>query len=589
MTEKLAETTDSSRKSWIEFAESIEAGKSHTEIEADIREQYPQATSARSDHFTVIFSDPEALGTGKTGGGMNPVRLAEYLEGKRSVALTHMQLPGTNSPELLFIESVQDNDLPFPPEGRHIRSRSMTGDPIGDGNIVRLHPRNRITNINYTRTDDLHNISVHEAIGHGNIETQFRNGQLPIKFIREGLADYITHYCTGNNPHDVIGAYLVDTAYLAFEQARRKVKKGISERKKTDICVPFQKTDMSISGVFVLRQGETGFIRSEAQSRLDVYFRGASFVKYFIDTYGVDKFKAWLNNITRENCYETLTEITGKSLDEIETGWKESVLQDGHIVDNPHILGQEVETNLDPRQRQQKRQERETIQAIYEQYADPALADDLQRLHIRRTRRRTVLRAAAVTAVALPIVTIANPKIHSLLQDGKQKYARDTRAFERDHLLDVAPVVPNSRGWSVRYPSAQESQGYQSIPDTEADTTTVTTGHEIHLRTQTEGKGQGINTGIKIGYYERRSGDSTIRFDVNGDTAAPGFLQSLKGERPKHESDDRLLRINPTAAIPNPDTVVFESETGAEYPMNITVPEREEEHLSFRLTPLRQK
>lgn len=54
--------------------------------------------------------------------------------------------------------------------------------------------------------------------------------------------------------------------------------------------------------------------------------QGGSFIKYFIDNYGMVNFKRLVDGVTPTNLVTNLECLTKKPLSELELGWKNTVL-----------------------------------------------------------------------------------------------------------------------------------------------------------------------------------------------------------------------------------------------------------------------
>lgn len=528
---------------------------------------FPEAGLAHTRHYAVFFSDAKALSTDiATGGEMSPAKLGEHLEAKHEAALELFRLPDSPIFRSVLVRMADEREAPLPPQGKNTE---YSDGKRANLTFVFLHPDNRIADVKNTGVDDLRHIAVYGAIGHGLVRKEL-DTSTQVRFLSNGVADYATWMIHGVDPHDVMGQHLVDNARNAFGKTRRNISGDISKKQASEVCLQPHNT-ISISGTFFLhRESGTG---QEKPEELADFYRGASFIKYLVDVYGMETFKTWAKNVDADNFYSSLTKMTGKSVGELQQEWKETVLQDEHIADNPLILAGEKTAGLSPEQSERERQEREEIQEVYRRFADPDVYNDLSKQLARNNRRRKAgtigtgaLIAATIASLAVPVARERIDDIRVQLQQRLEGYERN---FERTHILGTRAGKFNENGWRARY--SQDAGSYQQIP---GKATLLRDEDTIDLKRTTDQPNESGfakcsgNTGIRVFTFTRTDGQKTVRLDPNGDTGFSNILRFF-GRSAINDDDDRLLRIHAKPQIPNPKIVWLQNTSKDTCPVRI--------------------
>jgi hypothetical protein len=216
---------------------------------------------------------------------------------------------------------------------------------------------------------EIYQTTLHEAIGHGYIAPSIlpaswntEDGYFP--FITEGLATYVEYAGLGKNPHDYFRKTLAYLAFEKFTDIDGKWKELDSAQVSKKIQEKSSIYDMSIRDVFRIFSDEK-ILSKDRSHDLSDYVRGGSFIKFFIDRFGMDKFRSWARTTNRGNFSANTMEITGMKTEDIERDWRREVL-DG-FIDNP-LLNEDEETFTD-KHRDQRLENRRQALGVYFLYS----------------------------------------------------------------------------------------------------------------------------------------------------------------------------------------------------------------------------
>jgi hypothetical protein len=313
-----------------------------------------------SNNFIVAFHNYTRI-SNRFGIEITPSNLATFLETSLTKVLAHFQieLPDT----FQYLEVNERKDPKSQASGYHHRGAKRAF-------LLKKWQHAGFSEVNApdSESDLFYESAAHEAIGHGYIEPQVlpdweKRDKKTVQFLREGLATYVQLLSIGVDPHDFMGDSLIDTAYLnlGFEI------NGEDGQLPQQVHTRRTGADIAIADVFRLVDREGKLPKSFLEYREYAnYFMGASFIHFFVENFGMEKFKKWVKNIDSNNFLETLRSETGYSLKDIQDAWKKRVLE-GSVIDNKIRAIATKDLSEDDKEFNQSNYVK--IKGIFEQYA----------------------------------------------------------------------------------------------------------------------------------------------------------------------------------------------------------------------------
>lgn len=310
---------------------------------ADIVERFKTQTAknpsfcfAQTPHFLVAYESAERqfIQT-PTWIDSDPLGLAQYLEAELLLAANHFQLC---VPSTIQIVSIRQPRwwLPSELKGLHLQSHTSL---MGFLHAEKL--KNASWNVIFLSRGSpkevvpfFYECAVHESIGHGFILDSLlrrwkEKTENNIPFLSEGIAQYIERLHFPAQEHDGLILHVLFRALRAFPQLGKKFTfEGLSTHFLSTEMSHYHHFGIKTDLVFNLRQARVG--KRWFQKVLggeDHYWRGQSFVTTFIYRFGVEAFCHWASYVEAETFEESLMEVTGLSIDEIEWLWRNDILE----------------------------------------------------------------------------------------------------------------------------------------------------------------------------------------------------------------------------------------------------------------------
>lgn len=297
------------------------------------QEREPSIKIGQSEKFVVVYRDaPKIYESFGAWIDTDPSALAEYLEQRLAALAEHFRVTVPN--RFYVVEVIKGAMFKvLYRSGENMWNVSRHHFPESDGvkfwdyaNFSKVYSR-------WSYTDkkgkpNIYKVAVHEALGHGFIEKELIPDDTPeIHFLIEGLASYVQYAGAGLNPHDYFREILVILAEGHFSSLfygwvldRDSPKEITKKMREQDPIFG------SLMDAFFLDGPKSNIFGAGMFKKTGDYPRGCSFVKYLIDSYGVDMFKDWIYQVTRENFFSSLELMTRKSMPVIEEEWKQEVL-----------------------------------------------------------------------------------------------------------------------------------------------------------------------------------------------------------------------------------------------------------------------
>lgn len=349
--------TSSSQKTDLSSERFQIVDKLDKELEHDSHLAYFTTTN-----FIVVYRDiPEIYKSFSGWLDTDPSSLGMYLEDKLGVVQRHFGIHDLKGFEVVQVK--KGGIFNFFMGGSHSggrRTQIDIDDPYEEARFSHVFSRGKGKR---SPEPSIYSTAVHEAIGHGFINTTLMEGKNPDRrmgFVEEGLASYISDIAGSISSHDVLVETMIEGANWVFPQNLRNFELSEEDLKKKMRKTGFM-NNIPLADLFKLKS--TSFQadknRKSMAGSLPNYARGASFIKYVIDAFGIDKFKKWLNRINKINFYDGLREVYGVEIDELEEGWKNAVLRNS-FKDNPFIKSNKF---------QQSDDELEWIRSLYDRYS----------------------------------------------------------------------------------------------------------------------------------------------------------------------------------------------------------------------------
>lgn len=331
----------------------------------------PDTLFHASEHFLVVYDAVgKALGDSRLWLDTHPSALAEYLEGKLRDAQErfHTNLPVNTFQVVRVGKPGMFLGKVF--EGYH------KGDQEGLTRFSRRWNHARFSTvyaIDYGTSNEpsFYQNAIHEAIGHGYIEPQLFLGskdKKDLRFLHEGFVTYLTDVATGINPHEQLTQRIVRTAEYMLTDPKGNWIPDYKSQEQAEVLLEQAKDGQGfeLSDLFLLR-GKKSDVTKRGLKTNNYYYRGNSFVKYFLDTYGLSKFKYFVAQISRDNFFDLLTAVTGNSIQEIEEGWRQEVLENNFVSNQP--IDDQDETDITRKSQikmlYQKICRREPVEVLY--------------------------------------------------------------------------------------------------------------------------------------------------------------------------------------------------------------------------------
>ena len=333
---------------------------------------------ASTDNFIVIYKDIPTIYR-KSGSWLDthPKSLADFLEIKLKSAINHFQL---DPPQNIQVVEAK--------KGFILSSQGQYTDNTKGVLSFKEWENTKFSHVYSNRRRQegfkepiIYQSAIHEAIGHGVLMNNFLTEEAVnaigenagLSFIKEGLAVYAEYYLSGLDTHDYLRSMMEYHARMQLSNLDWDLK--IDNLTKKQIKKRVQKVGFvgfSIAGVFSLSNKDlspssiNSNNKEELNSFFGKYYRGGSFVKYFIDRYGMSTFKNWTKSLNTKNFYVSLEEVSRKSIKDIEQEWRDDVLTE-KLFNNPII--EDEERKLTEDQKQKRLNERKDIFHLYKQYS----------------------------------------------------------------------------------------------------------------------------------------------------------------------------------------------------------------------------
>lgn len=297
-----------------------------------------------TDHFVVIYRDvPDIYKVFGTWIDTDPDSLAQFLESKLPKVLSHFDL---KEPKMFQIINVRkESFLNIFEGGRHVGSKKNS--PTLAYNDVFSKKSQASEGSVFLIEDEpfIYSTAIHESIGHGVVSTalmgSLENKARGIRFLEEGLAAYATDIANDRSSHQVV------QKVIAHDVSWVLGKKGMSAS-EDEVKYEFEKAGnfLTTSGIplkdfFKLKSAKFDASKTAGSEGggleiIFTYYRGASFVKYLVDAFGIGKFKSWIKDVSSDNFYDSLSKTFGVSVEELEKGWRDSVLIED-FTQNPFL------------------------------------------------------------------------------------------------------------------------------------------------------------------------------------------------------------------------------------------------------------
>lgn len=301
------------------------------------QQQKPDLRFASSPHFTVVYQDLKQTGQ-KLEPFMDtdPASLAKILEYSLPRVLNHFQIRDNNSLQVVDVAG-------SPKDGRNSKLAGSYDGESSNEHKIRSPKHAKFSRAFPVKGQSgpypyFYSSAVHEAIGHGFVEQELLaawtpDGQNPYFFMAEGIANYVTDYVLRINPHVEFGNELLNLYDAIDNMTNNDLSNPLSPfRAKAFAQRILDGFDFSLSQAFDLKNafGQQPSDKTKWVPN-NYYLRGPSFVKYFIDTYGMQNFHAITSglNLKQPNFYRALIDVTQKPLEEIREEWKNTVLKKG--------------------------------------------------------------------------------------------------------------------------------------------------------------------------------------------------------------------------------------------------------------------
>ena len=324
---------------------------------------------AQSPHFIVVFKDNKPYLDFDAPTMEGPEDLAYYLEGGLKIATDTFELEPPDTFQVLQVKR-GGRFMSLVQHGLHYGNRmgQFKFEEWDHARFSKVSPRGKSKAL-FTPT--VYTVALHEAIGHGYLAPALlaEEAQL-IPFLNEGLSTYIEYVASGRNPHDYLRMEMFQHGLDRFQNIWGKWKNMTDEQIRAAIAKKTLGSSLSVRNTFKLtRHGEDVARRSYTSVRNGFspvdYSKGGSFIKYFIDRFGIEAFKKWAAKVDRKNFVASMEEITGVNSGEIEQGWKEEVLN-GFMM-TPQLTSRLEGVTLE--EQVQRHQEMTRIRDIYETHA----------------------------------------------------------------------------------------------------------------------------------------------------------------------------------------------------------------------------
>ncbi len=318
-------------------------------------------------HFIVIYNGNRSLY--KNFGGWldtHPASLANFLEDKLLEVTDLLDISQPTKTQVITVRNkgISDSQSAGYHSGR--REHRLSRHVSNDLRYSHVFPSKK----RYPGGQPgIYESSIHEALGHGISQPalfdEIEKERNRIDFLREGFANYVTHRVLGVDSHDVLIGQIID--YAAYNLSERDydnisparlIKIG---RKKGYLSnIPLQDFFRLRTQDFDVSQS-AGIFSGPSKTNPD-YYRGPSFIKLLVDEFGVDRFKDWISKVNSEKFYQSLTEIYGKTPEELEREWHQAIL-DRPFSQNRFSLMITEDCRMD-------RKRRRAIQKMYRQLAE---------------------------------------------------------------------------------------------------------------------------------------------------------------------------------------------------------------------------
>ncbi len=325
------------------------------------RIKHPDIHYAQSPHFIVIFQDNKIYEDFDTPTLQGPEDMAYYLEGGLKIAKDLFQIEMPDTFQVVRVSRRDRNGLinGLHTYGRESPTSSSWSHARFSKTTTRKKPDSELTPAAYTT-------SLHEAIGHGILAPAlFSKEAYFIPFLHEGLATFFDHFGSGKDAHDYLRLHMINHARDKFTDFMGEWKK-ISDDQLIKMINQKGRTDFSIANCFSLSSETDNILdRYDTSPNDSDYLKGGSFIKYFIDTFGVNNFKRWVGNVNRQNFIQSMEEISGLSIGEIEAGWKKSVLD--NFIESQAVTDQLENVTLKDQTRNYN--ELRMINDLYQKYS----------------------------------------------------------------------------------------------------------------------------------------------------------------------------------------------------------------------------
>lgn len=297
-----------------------------------------------TDHFVVIYKNIQDIY--KAFGAWidaDPNSLARLLEARLPKILSHFNLL---EPKTIQVVNVRKSTLlNVFVAGEHLRPKKDSST-LSYNNV--FFSKTKASEDSISLIEDkpsIYTTAIHESIGHGIVGTalmgSFENKARNIRFLEEGLASYATDIVNDRNSHQIMQRVIAHDAGWVFG------KKGMSVS-EDEIKHGFEKAgNFLFTGGIPLREffklksakfdaSKTAGFEGGGLKKVITYYRGASFIKYLVDTFGISKFKSWVRDVSSDNFYNSLSLSFGVSVEELEKGWRDSVLIED-FTQNPFL------------------------------------------------------------------------------------------------------------------------------------------------------------------------------------------------------------------------------------------------------------
>lgn len=334
---------------------------------------------AETDNFIVVYRDiPKIYRKFDSWLDTHPRALAQHLEIKLEEAKEHFQF---DIPDTFQVVEVKSGGLLL--GGYH------TGKRRGILSLKEWEHARYSKVFSEKRKDAfvepaIYSTAVHEAIGHGIIDKELigeyatppYKRKPELNFLIEAIATYTEYTLSGADPHDYFRDAMREVALLQFAGLDGKWKLGsLTEEQTRKRVKKVSKAGVGFSVSEVFKLKGDGLKDAESVKPKDGdnlndlfarYSRGGSFVKFMVDRYGIETFKRWTSQLNSSDFFESLEQVTGKTVSEIEREWKDEVLTD-LFLDNP--ITEERERGLREETKRERAGQRKLIMDLYRKYS----------------------------------------------------------------------------------------------------------------------------------------------------------------------------------------------------------------------------